>query len=96
MNIDPLSHKAAQLVSLAIQVDRLAYQLDAEPGLASTDISGGLYLLHTAVENLESALHVREEVLDRRVVAEHLEAARLLAGRHAASWCGFLARDIHR
>ena len=81
----PTSHTtrlALRLTRLALDVDRLARQLAAEEHIDTESlVPGAIYLLATAVEELEVALY-RAEKLDQSHRAEDLPAARAIAYPH--------------
>ena len=80
MSTDPTTPKlAAQLQHLAIEVDEITRHLVARDDLTSGRVSLALYLLAGAVDELNAALYVHEEVFDVRVQAEYLETTRILA-----------------
>jgi len=76
---------AAQLTRLAVDVDRVADQLAAEEHLTSPAVSGAMYLLASALDQLETALWMAEACFDARWRREYLEAARITAYPHAAA-----------
>jgi hypothetical protein len=85
MSADPTTRKlAARLQHLAIEVDELTRQLVARDDLTSGKVSLALYLLSGAVDELNTALYMAEEVFDVHIRAEYLETARILADPPAA------------
>jgi hypothetical protein len=80
MSTDPTTRKlAAQLTRVALDVDELTRQLAARDDLTSGNVSGALYLLANAVDELNTALYMQEQCVCMRIRAEYLEAARILA-----------------
>ena len=71
-----------RLTRLAVEVDRTAYQLAADERLSSDAISGPMSLLGNALDELESALYISEEMLCLRVRADYLETAQTIAYPH--------------
>jgi len=80
MSTDPTTRKlAARLTRVALDVDDLTRQLAARDDLTSGQVSGALYLLANAVDQLNTALYMQEECVCMRIRSEYLEAARILA-----------------
>jgi hypothetical protein len=78
----PTSHTtrlAVQLTRLALDVDQVARQLAAEEHLdTETLLPGAIYLLATALDELENALYLAEK-LDQSHRREDLATARATA-----------------
>ena len=72
----------SRLTRLAVEVDRTAYQLAADGRLSSDAISGPMSLLGNALDELQTALYMSEEVLSLRVRAEYLDAMQTIAYPH--------------
>jgi len=73
---------AARLTRLAVEIDRTAHQLAADQNLSCVAASAPLSLLANALDELESALYISEEVLCLRVRADYLETAQTIAYPH--------------